>query len=105
VSAGANLNDFKLCRDTFASIPIERPKPTPEQPQHLCPDKGYDYPEVYELAEEFAFTAHVRSRGEEQQRLAREAGFAAGSSSVPTPGSTASAVSSSARRSAPTPAS
>jgi putative transposase len=29
---------------------------------------------VYELAEEFAFTAHIRSRGEEQQVLAREAG-------------------------------
>jgi putative transposase len=45
-----------------------------EQPQGLCLDKGYDYPEVYELAEEFGFTAHIRSRGEEAQQLKREAG-------------------------------
>ena len=44
--AGANLNDFKLCRDTIDSIPIERPEPTPEQPQGLCLDRGYDYDEV-----------------------------------------------------------
>ena len=46
-------------------------------PQGLCLDKGYDFPEVYELAAEFGFTAHVRSRGEEAQALKREAGFRA----------------------------
>src|SRR4029453_6997225 len=56
---------------------IERPAPTPEAPQSLCLDKGYDYPEVYELAEEFAFTAHIRGRGEEAQQIKREAGFRA----------------------------
>ena len=30
-----------------------------------------------ELTAEFAFTAHIRSRGEEAQALAREAGFRA----------------------------
>jgi putative transposase len=75
--AGANLNDFKLARATLESIPIERPAPTPERPQGLCLDRGYDYPEVYELVAEFGFTAHVRSRGEEAQQLKREAGFRA----------------------------
>ena len=32
---------------------------------------------MYELALEFGFTAHVRSRGEEAQALKREAGFRA----------------------------
>ena len=43
----------------------------------MCLDKGYDYPEVHELAEEFAFTAHIRGRGEEAQAIKREAGFRA----------------------------
>ena len=32
---------------------------------------------MYELAREFGFTAHVRSRGEEAKALRREAGFRA----------------------------
>jgi putative transposase len=75
--AGANVNDFKLLEQTIASIPIERPQPTAEQPQGLCLDKGYDYPEVYELVAEFGFTAHVRACGEEAKAIKREAGFRA----------------------------
>jgi putative transposase len=32
---------------------------------------------VYELADEFAFTAHIRSRGDEALQIKREAGFRA----------------------------
>jgi transposase len=32
---------------------------------------------VYELVDEYGFTPHIRSRGEEQQALEREAGFRA----------------------------
>jgi len=32
---------------------------------------------VYELAAEFGFTAHIRSRGEEAKAIKREAGFRA----------------------------
>ena len=77
VVAGANRNDFKLARATLESIPVARPAPTTENPQGLCLDKGYDYPEVYALADEFGFTAHVRQRGEEAQALKREAGHKA----------------------------
>jgi transposase len=62
---GANRNDHKLMRQTIEAIPVERPKPTPEQPQNLCLDKGYDYNEPRALAEEFSFTLHLRTRGEE----------------------------------------
>jgi putative transposase len=62
---GANRNDHKLMRETVEAIPVERPAPTPETPQGLCLDKGYDYPEVPGLAAEFGFTLHLRTRGEE----------------------------------------
>jgi putative transposase len=70
---GANRNDMKLVRETLESIPVERPVPTPEQPQGLCLDKGYDYDEVREIVEEFGFTAHIKARGDEAQELKRKA--------------------------------
>ena len=75
--AGANRNDMKLVRMTIDNIAVNRPKPTREQPQGMCMDKGYDYEEVREAVREFGFTAHIRSRGEEAQALKREAGFKA----------------------------
>jgi transposase len=71
---GANRNDFKMARQTLEGLAIERTKPTPKKPQGMCLDKGYDYDEVRELLEEFAFTAHIRARGEEAKALKRHAG-------------------------------
>jgi len=34
-------------------------------------DKGYDYDEVRDILEEFGFTGHIRSRGEEAQAIKR----------------------------------
>jgi hypothetical protein len=53
---GANRNDFKLARETLESITIDRPAPTRCKTQGLCLDKGYDYDEVRELADEFRYT-------------------------------------------------
>jgi transposase len=75
--AGANRNDFKMARSTLESLAIPRPAPTPESPQGLCLDKGYDYAEVRALAEEFGFTAHSRCRGEEAKAIKQDAGFKA----------------------------
>ena len=74
---GANRNDMKLVRETFESIPVERPEPMPEQPQGMCMDKGYDYDEVREIVEEFGFTAHIKARGEEAQEIKKKAGYKA----------------------------
>ena len=73
---GANRNDMKLTRATLESIPeaAARPAPTAAAPQGLCLDKGYDYDEVRDIAAEFAFTAHIKARGEEAQELKRKAG-------------------------------
>jgi putative transposase len=62
---GANRNDHKLMRQTIETLAVARPSPSPAAPHNLCLDKGYDYAEVRELAKEFAFTLHLRTRGEE----------------------------------------
>ena len=74
---GANRNDFKLTRETIENMAVERPDATPDAPQGMCLDKGYDYDEVRALLDEFGFTAHIRARGEEAQALKQEAGFKA----------------------------
>jgi putative transposase len=73
---GANRNDFKMVRETIESIPIARPEPTPDTPQGMGLDKGYD-DEVRDLLTAFGFTAHIRARGEEAKVLKQEAGFKA----------------------------
>jgi putative transposase len=70
---GANRNDMKLVDATLESIPVERPEPTPEEPQNMCMDKGYDFDEVRETVAEFGFTAHIPKRGEEKQAIKRKA--------------------------------
>ena len=77
VVAGANRHDMKLVRATVDSLPVPRPAPSPEHPQGLSLDKGDDFAEVRRTLEEFGFTAHIRSRGEEAQAIKKEAGFKA----------------------------
>ena len=72
--AGANRHDMKLVRETIESIVVERPKPTDEEEQGVCLDKGYDYQEVRDTLTEFGFTAHIRSRSEEAKAIKAEAG-------------------------------
>jgi putative transposase len=72
--AEANRHDMKLVRATLENIALDRPKPTPQQPQGMCLDKGYDYQEVRDILQEFGFTEHIRSRGQEAQEIKNEAG-------------------------------
>ena len=65
----------KMLQATLESLPIERP--TPEEPQHVCLDKGYDYDEVRELGKEFGYTLHIRPTNEEAQALKRQVGYKA----------------------------
>jgi putative transposase len=74
---GANRHDKKLVEATLESIPVHRDLPEEGQEQGLCLDKGYDYDDIRELVAEFAFTAHIRARGEEAQALKKEAGYKA----------------------------
>lgn len=64
--SGANTHDKWLVEPTLESMAIERPEPTPRKRQHFCADKGYDYEDVRELVNEWGYTAHIKSRGEEE---------------------------------------
>jgi transposase len=61
--AGANRHDMKLVEATLDSMPTGRPDPEQVE-QNLCLDKGYDYPEVEELVEEWGYTPHISQRGQ-----------------------------------------
>lgn len=65
---GANRHDMKLARPTLEALEAERPSLLRVWPQRLCLDKGYDYPQIQDLALEFGYRMHLRSRGEEGQR-------------------------------------
>jgi putative transposase len=61
----ANLHDMKACFTTLDSVIVARPEPQPYHRQHLCLDKGYDYPEIEAGVRERNYEPHIRRRGEE----------------------------------------
>ena len=63
VVSAANRHDMKLADATLDSIVLPRPRPTPAQPQHLCRDKGFDYPETRHAAEARGYVVHTPRRG------------------------------------------
>jgi len=77
VVAGANTHDKWLVQETLESVPIERPDPTPEAPQHLCLDKGYDYDDVRDTVKEWHYIDHVKRRGEDTSGRKRIPGYRA----------------------------
>lgn len=72
--AGANVNDFKLLKETLDSVPVKRPKPSLHKPQNLCLDKGYDYDEARQVAKKYRYAPHIRTRGEEMRAKKRPRG-------------------------------
>lgn len=62
---GANRHDMNLVESTLEAIVIERPEVTAENPQNMCMDKGYDYPDVRELVAQWGYIPHIKARGEE----------------------------------------
>jgi transposase len=65
--AGANVNDHLLLAQTLDAIVVERPAPTPEKPQNLCLDKGYDNAPSRAVARERGYTTHIRRIGQEKK--------------------------------------
>ena len=61
----ANRHDMKACFTTLDRIIVSRPAPRPYHRQHLCLDKGYDYPEIEAGVRERGYHPHIRHRGEE----------------------------------------
>jgi putative transposase len=69
---GANRHDMKMSKVTLQSIVIYRPEPTIRSKQHTYLDKGYDFPEDYELLEGYGYTIHIRLRGERSNSSKRK---------------------------------
>jgi len=63
--------------ETLRSIPIDRPEPTKRKQQHFCADKGYDYPDVRDLIRDWGYTAHIKSRGQEEVERKQIPGYRA----------------------------
>ena len=66
VVAGANIHDTKLLAATLEAVVVEQARPSDKAPQHLCLDKGYDYPTGEDAMAKHGFTPHVRRTGEEK---------------------------------------
>lgn len=66
---GANRPDYQLLEATIVGIPITRPQPTPDAPQHLLLDNGYAYAEVHTVAFTQGYTLHIRPRGDEAKAI------------------------------------
>lgn len=64
-TAGANRHDQKLLEATLQALVLPRPVSTPDAPQGLCLDKGYDARAIRELVCREGYVPHIRSRGEE----------------------------------------
>ena len=74
VLAAANVNDHLLLKETLEAIVIERPEPTPEEPQHLCLDADYDNPASREVAAAGQYTPHIVPVRQEERSQARQRG-------------------------------
>jgi len=67
----ANLHDMKAATQTLDGIAVRRPRATATHPQHLCLDKGYDYPEIEAAVRTRGYMPHIRHRGEVVPRRKR----------------------------------
>jgi putative transposase len=76
-TSGANTHDKRLVEATLESMPIDRPEPTANEPQHMCLDKGYDYVDIRELIDQWGYTAHIKSRGQEESERKEIPGYRA----------------------------
>jgi putative transposase len=68
VISAANRTDMKLAAATLDGIVVPRPESTSACPQHLCRDKGFDYPETRAAAAARGYTVytpHKRKPGED----------------------------------------
>lgn len=63
--APANAHDSTLIEGILEAVVVERPTPTPEDPQRLCLDKAFDTPAAQETVAKEQYESHTRRIGEE----------------------------------------
>ena len=63
IVTGANATDMKTNPRVLDELVVKRPRPTVRKPQHLCEDKGYDYPECRDQAQVRGYEVHIPRKG------------------------------------------
>jgi transposase len=61
IVTGANVHDKWSADDLIVSVVVPRPDPKQVE-QHLCADRGYDYPDVHQFVEEAHYVVHIKHR-------------------------------------------
>jgi putative transposase len=67
VLSAANRTDMQVAEAVLDSMIVARPAPTAGHPQHLCRDKGFDYPATDRAAQARGYRVHTarkRRRGQ-----------------------------------------
>jgi putative transposase len=59
--------DMKLLAETLDNVIVDRPKPTVRARQHLCADKGYDFPVTRLEAINRGYRPHIKFRRDERE--------------------------------------
>ncbi len=63
VVSGANVNDHRELPTVLRRTVVRRPRPGPRRQQHLCADKGYDYPATRRAVAARGYVPHIPRRG------------------------------------------
>ena len=74
VTAAANVVEQKPLEATIEAIVVDRPEPTPEEPQHLCLDAAFDNPRGEGAATAAGYIPHIRRIGEEKKSCDKSRG-------------------------------
>jgi len=67
----SNEHDKWSADDLIFAIVVERPDPQ-EVEQHLCADRGYDYDDVHEVAEQEKYLPHIKHRRRRNESIQEE---------------------------------
>ncbi len=71
IVTAANTHDMKAAFRTLDGVVVRRPAPRRYHPQHLCLDKGYDFPEIEAGVVARRYVPHMRHRGEMENPVKR----------------------------------
>jgi putative transposase len=72
VVSAANINDHLRLPDLLRRPAVRRPRARPGALQHLCADKGYDYPATRAIIAAYGYVAHIKPRGMEAAERRRD---------------------------------
>ena len=77
VAGGANTHDVKLLDHALDRIVAERPKPTEENPQHLCAAAGYVGKDAHDAVTSRGYQPNIRPRKQEAEEKKQLPGYKA----------------------------